>query len=71
MITLFKNQKPIKMEKSKVLFMEQRELEIKEGDSIEQINKRTEDFLNQLANDFKGILKSVDSICKERKAKNG
>lgn len=51
--------------------MEQRELEIKEGDSIEQINKRTEDFLNQLANDFKGILKSVDSICKERKAKNG
>lgn len=71
MITLFQNQKPKKMSKSKELYIEQRELELQKGDTIEQVNKRTEDFLFKIANNFKGILESVDSICKERKANNG
>jgi hypothetical protein len=73
MITLFKNQKPNKMSKSKELFMEQREAEIQreQFQSSKEIFGNTEKSINKITENYRNILIATDSICKERKVKNG
>ena len=65
MITLFKNQKPNKMSKAQWEQLKQEEINRKQA-----VDNTRKDLLN-LADYFQKILETSQTICKERKVKNG